>query len=116
MERLTRPCKNTEDGKFIRYVIGNYTGIYSNNELGDVMEKLAAYEDAEEQGLLLRLPCPIGTTVWCIMTGMTGKHPILFAQEFELGMVEHFGKAVFLTKEEAEQKLAEMKGKNSNKG
>ena len=28
------------------------------------LRKLADYEDAEEQGLLLRLPCPVGTTVY----------------------------------------------------
>nr|DAT31583.1 MAG TPA: hypothetical protein [Caudoviricetes sp.] len=29
-------------------------------------KKLAAYEDAEEQGLLLRLPCKVGNTVWVV--------------------------------------------------
>lgn len=28
--------------------------------------KLAAYEQAEEQGLLLRLPCKVGDTVWVV--------------------------------------------------
>lgn len=28
--------------------------------------KLGEYEDLEEQGLLLRLPCKVGDTVWCI--------------------------------------------------
>ena len=71
-------------------------------------EKLAAYEDAEEQGLLIRLPCKVGDDVWTIMCGMTGKHPALFRQEFTLSMFSHFGTAVFLTKEEAEVALAEM--------
>lgn len=31
---------------------------------GDAADKLAAYEDAEEQGLLVRLPCKVGDTVW----------------------------------------------------
>lgn len=30
------------------------------------IEKLAAYEDAEEQGLLLRLPCKVGDEVYLI--------------------------------------------------
>ena len=30
------------------------------------IEKLAAYEDAEEQGLLLRLPCGIGSDIYII--------------------------------------------------
>ena len=28
--------------------------------------KLKHYEDLEEQGLLLRLPCKVGDTVWCV--------------------------------------------------
>ena len=71
-------------------------------------KKLAEYEDLDEQGLLLKLPCPIGTEVWTIMCGMTGKHPTLFKQSFEYSMIEHFGKAVFLTKDEAQNKMEEM--------
>lgn len=33
---------------------------------GSPTEKLSAYEDAEEQGLLLRLPCKVGDTVYVI--------------------------------------------------
>lgn len=33
---------------------------------GSPTEKLAAYEDAEEQGLLLRLPCKVGTIIYKI--------------------------------------------------
>ena len=32
----------------------------------DIIDKLAEYEEAEEQGLLLRLPCKIGDTVYVI--------------------------------------------------
>lgn len=76
-----------------------------------VLEKLRKckeFEELDEQGLLLKLPCPIGTEVWTIMCGMTGKHPALFKQSFEYSMIEHFGKAVFLTKEEAQHRINEM--------
>lgn len=33
---------------------------------GSPTEKLAAYEDSEEQGLLLRLPCKVGDTVYVV--------------------------------------------------
>lgn len=33
---------------------------------GDPILKLAEYEDAEEQGLLLRLPCKVGTSIYMI--------------------------------------------------
>lgn len=83
----------------------NYDAFYSHMLM---VQKLGEYEDLEEQGLLLRLPCKVGTEVWTIMCGMTGKHPILFKQYFELSMLQYWGKAVFLTKAEAEQKLKEM--------
>lgn len=74
----------------------------------EALKKLKNYEDAEEQGLLIRLPCKVGDDVWTIMCGMTGKHPALFRQEFTLSMFSHFGTAVFLTKEEAEAALVKM--------
>ena len=33
---------------------------------GDIINKLAAYEDAEEQGLRLRVPCQVGDPVYLI--------------------------------------------------
>lgn len=97
MERLT-----------YRTIKGEAMGNSSVADIGDILGKLAEYEDLEEQGLLLKLPCPIGTEVWTIMCGMTGKHPALFKQSFEYSMIEHFGKAVFLTKDEAQNKIEEM--------
>ena len=35
-------------------------------EIDAVYRKLKDYEDAEEQGLLLRLPCKVGDTVWVV--------------------------------------------------
>lgn len=52
MERLTRLCKNTEGGKYSKYVIGNYNRIYSDIEFGKAVDKLGYYEDLEEQGRL----------------------------------------------------------------
>lgn len=31
-----------------------------------IYDKLCEYEDAEEQGLLVRLPCKVGDTVWTL--------------------------------------------------
>ena len=90
---------------------------------GSPTEKLADYEDAEEQGLLLRLPLPIGTTVYKTtwwddvqekvkVDGKTfyrtvHKHKVS-KSTFSLLDIYDFGKTVFLTKAEAEQKLKEM--------
>ena len=84
---------------------------------------IAEYEDAEEQGLLLRLPCPIGTTVYNTtwwddveekvkvdgktFFRMTHKHKIS-KSKFSYMDIKDFGKTVFLTKEEADQALKQM--------
>lgn len=77
MERLT---ERTESGVLVKEDYGEKAlkTLYSCNggkpnphytncdEGYCAMEKLAAYEDAEEQGLLLRLPCKVGDTVYLI--------------------------------------------------
>ena len=94
---------------------------------GSPTEKLADYEDAEEQGLLLRFPVPIGTTVYkfeplakgtkrYIKTTVTRyevfNDSVWFTFANGLGRnVEDFGEYVFLTQEEAEQKLSEIEEK-----
>ena len=102
---------------------GEAMGDSSVADIGDVLEKLAEYEDLEEQGLLLRLPCKVGTTVYNttwwddvqekvkvdgkIFYRTVRKHKVS-KTTFSLLDVKDFGKTVFLTKAEAEQKLKEM--------
>ena len=130
MERLTEKIGNTNCVKGCGSNC-KYGFEYCSKEdwencqtIDDVVDKLAEYEDLEEQGLLLRLPCPIGTTVynttlWDDITekvevdGKTiyrivHKHKVS-KSTFSLGDIYNFGKTVFLTKAEAERKLKEMK-------
>ena len=88
-----------------------------------IAKKCDEYARAEEQGLLLRLPCPIGTTVYNTtwwddvqekvkVDGKTfyrtvHKHKVS-KSTFSLLDIYDFGKTVFLTKAEAEQKLKKM--------
>lgn len=72
------------------------------------LKELKNYEDLEEQGLLLRLPCKVGTKVYCIMTNIKGTNPMIFTQNFDYSMIECFDKIVFLTKAEAEEALKGM--------
>lgn len=82
-----------------------------NNE---VLEKLATYEDLEEQGLLLRLPCKVGDKVytpcaWGIESGVVGSIEIISDRVFinnKYGAMIDEAHNVFLTKEEAEQMKA----------
>ena len=79
----------------------------------ELLKKLAEYEDLEEQSLLLRLPCRVGDTIYHIWN-VDDKLEI---QEIKIAtltnLVAHlengnFGKYIFLTREEAEQKLKKM--------
>lgn len=106
MERLTIRDKNGQCGCLVE----NYS---------KAMNKLADYEDAEEQGLLLRLPCPIGATVYvhtpfCEICEsdypceFCTKSPFVSETKFDYEMIPMVGECVFLTREEAEKALADM--------
>ena len=86
-----------------------------------VAEKLKNYEDAEEQGFLVKMPCKPGDTIYYVADGkITEKHVIGFLYTNQLYIVtEEFnfncpaaviGHALFVTREEAEAKLKEMEG------
>jgi hypothetical protein len=77
-------------------------------QLAEWLEELKSYKGLEEQGLLLRLPVPIGTIVYCIYTSMTGKNATILADRFTVDMCKPWGTFVFATEEEAEKKLKEM--------
>ena len=69
MERLTIRSKNSDMVWFKDAENGNahlepceMTAHHNRMAL----DKLATYEDAEEQGLLLRLPCKVGDTVYVV--------------------------------------------------
>lgn len=125
MERLTykgTPCM-TEDGMV--------TPTYSDYSMRNIIERLAEYEDAEEQGLLIRLPCKVGDVVYfpiydyhdsaIIETIRIEENGVFYDWvQYEVGVDctevwdngsfadGNIGKTVFLTREEAEAKLAEM--------
>ena len=83
-------------------------------------EKLAYYEDLEEQGRLIKLPCKIGDTVYgirryqdrIVKAGTVSE--MYFNQNMKLVIVIKnlcrggWGKNIFRTKEEAEAALKEV--------
>lgn len=122
MERLT---ERVYDGLIIIKQDSGDEGNYK------AAEKLATYEDLEEQGLLVRLPCNVGDTVYRVNVG--AKQPIIpmtvseihfFCYKNERAVrfdaigkedmgescyrLEDIGRIVFLTRKEAEKKLEEM--------
>lgn len=101
-------------------------------EIDAVYRKLKEYEDAEEQGLLLRLPCKVGDVLYFAHHDRVISSEVLSAKyhaeaenhgvfirerltidvegvSAEIDFCD-IGKTVFLTREEAEAKLKEMEG------
>ena len=129
MERLT---KRFTDGTYYCEDIEDVgiKGINAPTYVGKVVDKLAGYEDLEEQGLLLRLYCNVGDTVYCIKdkkiwdcivdkVTISRTNGVWFEVKTpksmpDISAIEYtenaFGKTVFLTQAEAEQKLKEMEG------
>ena len=88
-----------------------------------ICEKLGKYEDLEEQDRLIKLPCKIGTEVYDITCWDDIEEKVVVKGKayyrtvrkhkvtkfpFTYSDINDFGKTVFLTKSEAEQKLKEM--------
>lgn len=120
MKRLT---KRYEGG--MAYVSLDSVSALNDECVGLPITKLAKYEDLEEQGLLLKLPCKLGTKVYyaqkCLAPsckdclGFTQVNNCycefksrIFEQEFDFRHLKAFGKTVFLTQAEAEEALKKM--------
>lgn len=86
----------------------------------EIIIKLAEYEDLEEQGRLIKLPCKVGDTVYYIDDGeiyWDKVYSIDLRKEkgefvFCIGCMDYkeedFGKIAFTSKAEAEKALEEM--------
>lgn len=141
MERLTRRLNNNKivaiKGDSCNYSAYSFDCQPSEGikRLRTALEKLADYEDLEEQSLLMRLSCKVGDTVWDNDFGYPESYEIkafsygycdsyvepdiedqiIFYYENYSGSItgafpmSEIGKTVFLTREEAENKLEEMK-------
>ena len=107
---------------------GDVAVIKDKSKHKEAMEKLAEYEDLEDQGLLLQLPCKKGDTVYSITRDFISEyivesiriyeHSIQFYWKCTKGIYHNvvgfadfeIGKTVFLTEQEAQAALEKMKG------
>ena len=105
---------------------GAFTGL-ELAKLAIMQKELKKYKDLEEQGLLVRLPCKVGDTVYVptrnfiselrIIMIAVNMYGVYFRWMLNSGIYpkldgfsrSELGKTVFLTREEAEKKLEEMK-------
>lgn len=89
--------------------------------VADCMKDYLEYRKLEEQGLLLKLPCKTGDKVYFVHSGVNciseseidsveAKKGVIWAKTITNNYFLNtaISKTVFLTKEEAEQKLKEM--------
>lgn len=87
------------------------------------LSRLQKYEDLEEQGLLLKLPCKVGDTVYRIIKEFrTRRNKIISGKVYRIALTDIemqifidkwqskgiYGKTVFLTQAEAEEALRKM--------
>ena len=110
--------------------------------LDQIAEKLTNMEQMEEQGLLVRLPCKVGDTIWVVTSPInvfdyneydgdaeyevyesflssvsyytSGEQFRIYAKVTNSFIAAYFrecdfGESIFLTREEAEKKLEELK-------
>lgn len=101
MERLTERIDDVPDGE---------SGVWvKEHDYVSAAEKLAEYENLEEQGRLIKLPCKVRDTVYLIKDSET-----IVEREADMMFIgvlwEEFGKKWFPTREEAEAKLKELRG------
>lgn len=138
MERLTKTISCQDEARL--YDISNELfglNISRADKTRMILEKLAEYEDLEEQGRLIKLPCKVGDTVWdndfgrpCAYTitafsfgeceeyicePVTTKKAVFYYANSSGSITGSFaeseiGKSVFLNKSEAEAKLKELRG------
>ena len=143
MERLTEKIGNTNCvkgcGSNCKYGFQHCrTEDWENcKTIDDVIDKLAEYEDLEEQGRLIKLPCKVGDKIFIDFAGFGKDIDKFTVKDFHLDCFEdgetilfcdyesndktlsgqicvtEFGKTVFLTKAEAEAKLKELRGGES---
>ena len=115
MERLT--MRNNKGNIIASDKLPN--GYDLDNWYEDAIQKLAYYEDLEESGLLLKIPYPVGTPLFipCRKQGVKRDHirrwqtnnkGLMFCSNGSFYVVDAIGKSVFLTREEAEEKLKGM--------
>ena len=103
--------------------------------MANLRETLKKYEDLEEQGRLIKLPCKVGDTVYVKMASHCKTHYaeaevkdfvhfiscgfciVVTSKYFDKQNIplSEFGKTVFLTREEAKSRLKELRGNQDGK-
>ena len=129
-DRKTGMYEKACDVKYLETVfMGNRIKEYwEHKQVSEYLRKLKDYEDLDEQGRLIKLPCKVGDTVYAPTRDFISELRIAHISVYENNTFFHWmlntgiypnldgfsvdkiGKTVFLTKSEAEVKLKELRG------
>ena len=121
-------------------VMGNGIKEYwEHKQVAEYLRKFKDYEDLEEQGRLIKLPCKVGDKIFLDFAGFGKDVDKFTVKDFHLdcfkngettlfcdyessdrtlsGQIDvmEFGKTVFITKSEAEAKLKELRGEENDR-
>lgn len=126
--RLTGKIRNPDGSASSIKPIADDNG-FPNKFGSDVLTRLADYEDLEEQGRLIKLPCKVGQHIYIVhqygnwideasITGISEADNVdCFCFKVyidpdcdEIIALKEFNETWFLTQSEAEAKLKELKG------
>lgn len=139
-DELDDICAECKMGKFVCDILNTYNRLndFDKTQSYDLLKKLSEYRNLEEQGLLLKLPCKVGETVFCIYSRWTKcsayneekdeyrcqgcecacdsrkekyiSEQRAYSLDWIITNLKAFGKTVFLTEQEAQAALEKMKG------
>lgn len=119
MERLTREDWKNPESMMWKKVDDLECSERVKKSIKDVLEKLAKYEDLEEQGKMQKLPVAVGQSVWkiknekiqewVVSTIRLEESGVSFCNAVYICDISDLGKTAFLTREEAESALMELK-------
>ena len=113
MDNIEKAYESIPMGGKLEFSKSAIEGLYQ------VLKELKEYKDLEDNGLLIKLPHPIGTPLFvpCKKQGVKQDHirrwqtnnkGLMFCSNGSFYVVDAIGKTVFLTREEAELKLKEI--------
>lgn len=108
-ERLTKRNFNfTKD--FIKRSIDSWS-------IAQCLKKLQEYENAEEDGVLIKLPCKAGTTLFEVFYATNSNRYLIvehkMSLKFYIENMHNFGTTIFQTREEAGWALEELELENT---
>lgn len=134
IENFKYDANNNHDGLGLEFT-------KENEQVAKWLEKLKEYNDLEEQGRLVIMPCKVGDTVYCIFSRYTKctfsneefdeyscqgcEHECdskkenyvqdmrAYSLDWIVTNLRNFGKTIFITKDEAEEKLKELRGEDN---